>query len=92
MGKLKDSIEEPYFFKITTGNLDGKSVLLHAKIGTQYLMYRKHKNVGREIVNLTKLLWFLFSLWLCTRGLSLYTYIAYVTSVSYTHLTLPTKA
>ena len=52
-GKLKGSIEEPYFFKITTGNRDGKSVLLHAQIGTQYFMYKKHKQVGRETVNLT---------------------------------------
>ena len=40
----------PTELELTTGNRDGKSVLLHAQIGTEYFVYRKHKQVGREIM------------------------------------------
>ena len=51
-GKLKGSVEEPYFFKITSGNRDQKSIICHAQIGTEYFMYRVDSQVHRESVNL----------------------------------------
>ena len=52
-GKLIGDIDEPYFFKISAGQRDSKSLIYHAQIGTQYFMYRIHKNVNRESIQLT---------------------------------------
>ena len=52
-GKLIGDIDEPHFFKITAGQRDGKSLIYHAQIETKYFMYRIHKNVNRESINLT---------------------------------------
>ena len=52
-GKLIGDIDEPYFFKISAGQRYSKSLIYHAQIGTQYFMYRIHKNVNRESIQLT---------------------------------------
>ena len=39
-GKEVGSQNAPYFFKITSGQRDSKSLIFHAQIGTEYFMYR----------------------------------------------------
>ena len=42
----------PFFYKITSGQRDGKSVIFHAQIGTEYFMYRISDNVNSQSINL----------------------------------------
>ena len=42
----------PFLYKITSGQRDGKSIIFHAQIGTEYFMYRISDNVNSQSINL----------------------------------------